>query len=158
MTTTTHAAIGAALGSVVGNPALGFSLGLISHFLVDMIPHGDNYLADKYRIHKKKRAGMAYITVDAAIAIIFLMSVVSGRPHTSTTNLAFSAAVIGSILPDLMVGLKELFPKNQFFKGFFKVHFFFHDCLSRRYGDTKLSYAILGQAIFVVALMHYFIP
>lgn len=158
MTLTTHAAIGAALGSLVGNPFLGFFLGLGSHFLVDMIPHGDNNFLDEYKKGKKKRLGKAYITVDAAIAIIFLMSVVSGRPQNETTNLAFSAAVIGSILPDLLVGLKELFPKNTIFRGFYKVHFFFHDCLSRRYGDTKLSYAIMGQAAFVLVLMHYFIP
>lgn len=158
MMLTTHAAIGAAFGSFVGDPVLGFSLGLISHFLVDMIPHGDNNLADRYRKEKKKRLGVAYVTVDAAVAIIFLMGAISGRPQNDTTNLAFSAAVIGSILPDLMVGLKELFPKNKFFKGFFKVHFFFHDCLSRRYGDTKLSYAIAGQAACILALMHYFIP
>lgn len=158
MTLTTHAAIGAALGSFLGDPLLGFSFGLISHFLVDMIPHGDNSMVDRYRSGKKKRMGMAYVTVDAAIAIIFLMSVVSGRPHSETTNLAFSAAVIGSILPDLMVGLKELFPKNGFLKGFYKVHFWFHDSLSRRYGDTKLSYALAGQAAFILVLMHYFIP
>lgn len=158
MTLTTHAAIGAALGSLIGNPLLGFFLGLGSHFLVDMIPHGDNNFLDEYKKGKKKRLSRAYITVDAAIAIIFLMSVVSGRPQGDTTNIAFSAAVIGSILPDLLVGLKELFPKSKALRGFYKVHFFFHDCLSRRYGDTKLSYAIMGQAVFVIALMHYFIP
>ncbi len=158
MTLTTHAAIGSAIGSLVGNPVLGFFLGLGSHFLVDMIPHGDNNIADGYHLHKKKKLGVAYITVDAACAIVFLMSVVSGRPNNDTTNLAFSAAVIGSILPDLLVGLKEIFSKNKILKSFYKVHFFFHDCFSRRYGDTKLSYAIAGQALFIIALMRYIIP
>lgn len=157
MTLTTHAAIGAALGSLIGNPLIGFFLGLTSHFLVDMIPHGDNNLADGFRVHKKKKLGVAYVTVDAVIAILFLMSIVSGRPH-STTNFAFSAAVMGSILPDLLVGLKELLPHNRALKSFFKVHFFFHDCISRKYGDVKLSYAIAGQAAFILGLMYYFIP
>ena len=158
MTLTTHAAIGATLGSIIGNPVLGFFLGLISHFLVDMIPHGDNNFLDEYKKGQKKRLGKAYVSVDAAIAIIFLMSIVSGRPQNDTTNLAFSAAVIGSILPDLLVGLKELFPKNTFLRSFYKIQFFFHDCLSRLYGDTKLTYALGGQAIFILVLMHYFIP
>lgn len=158
MTLTTHAAIGAALGSAIGNPALGFFFGLASHFLVDMIPHGDNNFLDEYKKGKKKRLAKAYVTVDAAVAIIFLMSVVSGRPHTTTTNIAFSAAVVGSILPDLLVGLKEIFPANRVLRGFYKIHFFFHDSLSRRYGDTRLVFALAGQAMFIIALMHYFIP
>ncbi|NBS68935.1 hypothetical protein EBT31_08455 [bacterium] len=158
MTLTTHAVIGAAIGSLVGNPAIGFSIGLVSHLLVDMIPHGDNNLADKYRKEKKARLGIAYVTVDAVIAIILLMSVVSGRPTDTTTNIAFSAAVMGSILPDLLIGLKEIFPKNKPLRTIFKIHFFFHDCISRRYGDTKLSYAIAGQTAFVLALMYYIIP
>lgn len=156
MTLTTHAAIGAAIGSLVGNPLLGFFLGIGSHFLVDMIPHGDNNLSDGYRLKKKKRLGVAYVTVDAFFAIFLLMGIVSGR-MSETTNMAFSAAVIGSILPDLLVGLKEIFPRNIFFRQFFKIHFFFHDSLSRRYGDTKLSYAIAAQACFVILLMHYII-
>lgn len=158
MTLTTHAAIGAAIGSLVGSPMLGFTLGLTSHLLVDMIPHGDNNLADRYRKGKKARLGIAYVTVDAVIAIVLLMSIVSGRPTSTTTNLAFSAAVIGSILPDLLVGLKEIFPKNKPLKTIFKIHFFFHDCISRKYGDTKLSYAIAAQTAFIIALMHYIIP
>ena len=156
MTFTTHVAIGATIGSLIGNPLLGFLLGLISHFLVDMIPHGDNNLADRYRANKKKRMGVAYVTVDAACAILLLMSIVSGRPN-GTDNIAFSAAVVGSILPDLLVGLKELFSKSKILKGFYRVHFFFHDFFSRKYGDVKLSHAIAGQAIFIVVLMHYFV-
>ncbi len=158
MTLTTHVAIGAAIGTLIGNPLTGFLLGLSSHLLVDMIPHGDNNLADKFRKEKKARMGAAYVTVDAAVAIILLMSAVSGRPTNLTTNLAFSSAVIGSVLPDLLVGLKELFPKNKSLKALYKVHFFFHDCISRKFGDTKLSYALIGQAIFVLAVMHYIIP
>ena len=155
MTLTTHAAIGAALGAVIGNPLIGFTLGLISHFLVDMIPHGDNNIADTYRVKKNKRLGVAYITVDAAIAIIMLMSLVSGRPHT-TSNIAFSAAVIGSILPDLLVGIGEIY-KHRVLKSFFNIHFFFHDFFSRKYGDAKLSHALIAQAIFV-GLIIYWMP
>ncbi len=151
MTLTTHAVIGAAIGSVVGSPLLGFVLGAASHFLVDMIPHGDNELADKYRLHKKKKAAVAYVTVDAAIAIILLMTIVSGR-SSNTTNIAFSAAVAGSIMPDLLVGLGDIY-KHQFLKKFSKLHFFFHDFFSRKYGDTKLAYALTGQAVFIIVLM-----
>ena len=152
MTLTTHAAIGAALGSTIGDPALGFLLGLTSHLLVDMIPHGDNNLNDGYRKSNKKKAGVAYVTIDAILAILFLMSVISGRPD-DISNFAFSAAVTGSVLPDLLVGFKEIFPRNPLLKKIYKIHFFFHDFFSRNYGDTKRSYAL-----FIVVLVKFFIP
>ncbi len=157
MTLTTHAAIGAALGSCIGNPLLGFALALASHFLVDIIPHGDNKLADSYRVLRKKRAGMAYVTLDAATAIIFLMLILPTQAEHTTGSLAFSSAVIGSVLPDFCVALKELFPRNTLLKKIFAVHFFFHDCISRTWGDVRLSYALAAQAIFIALLTHYVI-
>ncbi|NBV87807.1 MAG: hypothetical protein EBS01_16400 [Verrucomicrobia bacterium] len=153
MTLTTHAAIGAAIGSAVGNPALGFVLGAASHFLVDMIPHGDNQLADLFRIHKKKRKlAVAYVTVDAVLAMYMVMTVFLVR--TNGTHVAYAAAVAGSILPDLLVGLSDLWRISPL-KKFCKFHFFFHDFFSRKYGDFPLKYALLGQAIFIAVLLKH---
>ncbi len=151
MTITTHAAIGAAIGSTVANPILGFFLGVASHFLIDMIPHGDNNLADLYRIHKKKRKlAVAYVTVDGILAMYMVMAVFLVR--TDGTHQAFAAAVAGSILPDLLVGLSDVLRWKPL-KQFYKFHFFFHDFFSRKYGDIKLKYALLGQAVFVALLL-----
>jgi hypothetical protein len=153
MTLTTHAAIGAALGSAVGDPLVGFVLGALSHFLVDMIPHGDNQLADLFRIHKKyRKVAVAYVTVDAIIAMYMVMAVFLGR--TDGTHTAFAAAVAGSVLPDLLVGLSDLLPAKAL-KKFYKFHFYFHDFFSRRYGDVKLKYALAGQALVIAILLKH---
>lgn len=153
MTLTTHAAIGAAIGSAVGNPVLGFILGAASHFLVDMIPHGDNQLADLFRIHKKKRKlAVAYVTVDAVLAMYLVMTVFLVR--TNGTHTAYAAAVAGSVLPDLLVGLSDLW-RTTALKKFCKFHFFFHDFFSRKHGDFPLKYALLGQAIFIAVLLKH---
>lgn len=153
MTLTTHAAIGAAIGSAIGNPLLGFALGAASHFLVDMIPHGDNHLADLYRVQKKKRKlAMAYVTVDGVLAMYMIMAVFLVR--TDGTHTAFAAAVAGSILPDLLVGLSDIL-RWRALKLFCKFHFFFHDFFSRKYGDVKLQYALAGQAIFIALLLKH---
>lgn len=39
MLTITHAAIGGALGGLVSNPVIAFGLGVISHVIVDKVPH-----------------------------------------------------------------------------------------------------------------------
>ncbi len=153
MTLTTHAAIGAAIGSAVGNPLLGFALGTASHFLVDMIPHGDNQLADLFRIHKKKRKlAIAYVTVDAVVAMYMVMVIFLVR--TDGTNTAFAAAVAGSILPDLLVGLSDIF-RTKALRAFCKFHFYFHDFFSRKHGDVPLKYALLGQAVFIAILFKH---
>lgn len=41
MTATAHALVGAAIATKVVNPILGFPLALISHFMMDAIPHWD---------------------------------------------------------------------------------------------------------------------
>jgi hypothetical protein len=151
MTLTTHAAIGAAIGTFVGSPMEGFLLGATSHFLVDMIPHGDNQLADLFRLHKKKKLAVAYVTIDAAIAILFILFMFATR-HT-TGNEAFAAAIAGSIMPDLLVGLSDA-TKYKPLKKFSKFHFFFHDFFSRKHGDVQLKYALLCQVAFIVYLVH----
>lgn len=153
MTLTTHAAIGAAIGTFIGNPFLGFTLGATSHFLVDMIPHGDNNLSDRFRVEKKKRLAVAYVTTDAACAILLLMLLVGGRPQEAQ-DMPFAAAVIGSILPDLLIGISDLAKNNKYAQAYYRFHFFFHDFFSRRYGDARLSHAIAAQALFVAFIVH----
>lgn len=153
MTLTTHAAIGAAIGSAVGNPVLGFVLGAVSHFAVDMIPHGDTKLADLFRIHKKHRKlAAAYVMVDGVLAMYMIMAVFLVR--TNGTHLAFAAAISGSILPDLLVGLSDILRLKPL-KMFCKFHFYFHDFFSRRFGDVKLRYALVAQAIFIAILLKH---
>lgn len=153
MTLTTHAVIGAAIGSAVADPVVGFLAGATSHFLVDMIPHGDNQLADLFRVHKRRKLAVTYVTIDAIIALLLLLATFAARGESN--NLAFSAAVAGSILPDLLVGLADA-TKWKPLRKFSKFHFFFHDFFSRKHGDVKLKYALLGQLGFIFILMSWF--
>lgn len=152
MTLTTHVAIGAGIGVLVGEPTLGFILGAISHFMVDMIPHGDTLLADRYYINNEKLAPVAYTTFDAAFSIVLLMFLVAIKPD-SVANIPFSAAVIGSILPDLLLGVRDIFKHNKALQAYHRFHFFFHDYFSRQYGDVSLKSAIAAQTIFVFVVI-----
>ena len=42
MIVTVHVVAGGVIGELVGNPAAAFLLGIISHFILDSIPHFDN--------------------------------------------------------------------------------------------------------------------
>ena len=111
MTLGTHAAVGGSLAVLVpGHPVLAFTIGFLSHFILDSIPHYD------YRILSlEKKEGDALsvdmkfgklfifdlfrIGFDATLGIIFLMFFFYDTPYFS--YIIFIGA-IGAILPDVL--------------------------------------------------------
>lgn len=152
MTITTHAAIGAAIGFHIGNPLLGFTVGVISHYLVDMIPHGDSIMLERLHGKKTKKIPIAYGTIDSLLALMLVLILSNIEMYPST--LAFTAAIAGSIMPDLLSALYDLTKIKQL-RVFYTVHFFFHDYFIKRYKDVKLSYAIVAQVGFVILLLQF---
>jgi hypothetical protein len=152
MTLTTHVAIGAGIGVLVGNPVLGFTLGVISHFLVDMIPHGDTALVDRFYVQKERLIPVAYTTTDAVVAVILLVFLGVIKPD-SVSTIPFAMAVTGSVLPDLIVGVVDIFHRSKIGRAYYNFHFFFHDYFSRTYGDVNLKAAIAAQAVFVIIVV-----
>lgn len=150
MTTTTHTAIGSIIGLTILNPILGFTIGLISHFLVDIIPHGDGDMRDdeERELEKKNYKVIAYGAVDVLIAFFFLLLIVNIRQPEYL--LPLTAAIAGSVLPDLIVGLHDV-TQAKILKPFVQLHWFFHDMYIKRYKDIKLSYALASQAGFIAA-------
>ena len=150
MTLTTHATLGAVIGHATGNPLLAFIFGFISHLLIDMIPHGDTGIADNYRVHKRRRKqAVAYVMVDAIIAIIFVLLLANTRDIESMR--AYSWGIAGGVLPDLLVGIYEV-TKTRLLRWFNTLHFFFHDYFVHRRGDVPLYYALMAQIVLIAYL------
>ena len=150
MTLTTHATLGAVIGHATGNPFLAFVFGFISHFLIDMIPHGDTGLADNFRVHKHHRKQtVAYVMVDAVFALFFVLLLANTRDIISMRT--FSWGIVGGVLPDLLVGLYDL-TKSPLLRWFNRIHFFFHDFFVKRKGDVPLYYALLAQIVLIAYL------
>lgn len=152
MTITTHTAIGATLGGFVGGPVVGFVAGMLSHFLVDMIPHGDTKLAAQYRSKQSKKTAVAYVTIDGIVAIFVLLVFINLIDFDS--RLIFTTTVAGSVLPDILVGLHDL-TKSVRLRSFVKLHFFFHNFFTKKYGDIRLAPALIGQTIFILLLVRW---
>jgi hypothetical protein len=152
MTLSTHVAIGAAIGVLVGQPVLGFALGLVSHFLVDMIPHGDTVLADRFFVHKDKMVPMIYTGVDIVLSLLLVALMVAIKPE-HVGNGTLLAAVAGSVFPDALVGIAKLWKTNTLLKAYDKFHFYFHDFFSRPYGDVSLRLALAAQAVFIIIVI-----
>jgi len=150
MTLTTHATLGAVIGKAVGNPVLAFVLGFISHFLIDMVPHGDSGISDNFRVHKRRqKQAVAYVAVDAVVSILFVLLLVNMKDIDATR--AFTWGIIGGVLPDLLVGVYEL-TKTKWLRWFNTLHFLFHDFFIKRRGDVPLYYALLAQVVLIAYL------
>ena len=103
-----HAAIGALVGNAVTSPVAAFSLGAISHFFSDMVPHGDTLMYAKYKSGDKEKARMAfwYVGVDALATLALLLCVFLLGDFVSVKSVAYG--IIGGLLPDLLAGLFEV--------------------------------------------------
>lgn len=150
MTLTTHATLGAVIGGATGNPALAFIFGFVSHFLIDIIPHGDTGISDNFRVRKQRRKhAVAYVAIDAIFAIFFVMMLLNTRDIESMRT--FSWGIAGAVLPDLLVGLYDI-TKSRFLRWFNTLHFIFHNLFIKRRGDVPLFYSILAQIVLIAYL------
>jgi hypothetical protein len=142
-----HAAVGALIGAAVPNSYAAFSLGFLSHFVLDMIPHGDELMLENYKSGKKSKArrAMAYVTMDAIITAYAIMAILSSAP----------TSIVGAILPDLLVGIYEI-TKVKWLRGYVAFHHRNHHRLIGKYRQGRdipfkwgLAYQIIGAILLL---------
>lgn len=147
-----HAAAGALIGQQLGdNLLLVFLLSVISHFLLDIVPHGDSHHVKNYFENKKEEVKKLYnvLLVDSAATIILFSWLMA---YTNVNRMAVAWGVIGGVLPDLLVGISEIW-KNSKLKWFSKLHFKVHNALTHKI-DVKPLTGAIGQLV-VIALLLY---
>jgi len=145
-----HAIAGALIGQQIGEGAiLIFLLAFISHFLLDLIPHGDHHHVVDFYFGKKQKLKALYSTiiVDAIATIIIVVTLLT---FVNLNRVAVAWGVIGAVLPDLLVGLNELV-KSSKTQWFTKFHFRIHNALVKKIKVKPLP-GTIGQLI-VIALM-----
>lgn len=151
MTMSTHVAVGASIGLIAQNPILGFIAGGISHFLLDMIPHGDSGLSEShFEGRKKSIKPYLYVLVDNGLAIYLLLAIVNIVPKESLFSV--SAGVAGSILPDVLVGVYEA-SRRKWMKQFFKIHMKIHNTVTDKVGDIPLLVGVGYQITGIVLIL-----
>ena len=146
-----HAAAGALIGQQLQeNAILIFLLAFISHFLLDLIPHGDHHHVVDYYFGKKEKLKEIYntIKIDAVATIIIVVVLLV---YTHLNRIAIAWGIIGGVLPDLIVGLNELV-KNSKIKWFTKFHFRVHNALVKSF-DVKPWPGAVFQIIVIAAIL-----
>jgi len=146
---TVHGAIGIIIGQHIKSPVLAFLAGFISHYLSDIIPHGDTNAPEKWKnpIHIATAA-----FIDSIILLVFLLYL---GTKVNILNLATVSAFFGSLLPDFLQGFyflsnKKIFRRHQSF------HNFFHFLIAEKF-EWKFNQGIIFQLIIFIILITFII-
>lgn len=148
-----HTTAGVIVAQYTRNPLLGFFYGLISHLILDLIPHGDSAMYKKYKnkeISVKKAA--AKTVLDAIISIV--LAVIFFNVNLPSSDWILSWAIIGAVIPDVLIGLYEFMDPRapKWLRIIHKWHFKNHDLIAKKF-DLSLKHGLLFQTIVFLLLM-----
>jgi hypothetical protein len=120
-----HATVGAVLAELLPVPAAA-AAGFASHFVVDAVPHGDEWIGRELARPGRLHWLVALALLDGLAALSFVTILwVSGLFQNSAG--AFSGA-LGAMLPDALVGASEL-SNGRLWSGFARRHTQSHQLL-----------------------------
>ncbi len=157
MILTPHAIIGASLANIIpDNPALGFGLAFLGHYVLDMLPHTD-YEVDNFvdketktvrSIFKNSRAllDFLFIIFDFIIAVFLCILLFVRDEKTAIITLV---GIMGGVLSDFFQFLYLKF-KNQPWIFFQKIHKKFHFDIDKK---PNLLVGVLMQILSPVLFL-----
>lgn len=145
-----HALTGAVIGQNIDSPLWAFTLGFIFHFIMDIIPHGDGKLVLAYEKSGKKKAALFMIGADIILTVLMIFFF-SSREIINLRVTGMSAAIIGSLLPDLLCAFYELL---NLFPRFHKFHSFSHNFLMKRVTVNFLPGTVMQILLAIFLLEH----
>ncbi len=143
-----HATIGAVIGERVHYSLFAFILAFLSHFILDIIPHGDKSLIRAYRNDFKNRA-MLYLIIFDLFSTIILLGLMFYF-HKITYSPSVMWGIIGGILPDIMVAIHEITHKQ--FHRTHKAHDWVHEKLN---WSLPLNLSLIYQMIILYLLLRH---
>ena len=145
----THSLVGAFIGKEIGYPPLAFLLGIISHMLLDAIPHADgpDDKPDQKESDPISFDQYALVAVDIAMGLVVFIYL--GSKGELSTSAIWGA--IGSILPDALDNVPFYSGKLRSIFSPLKLFHQFHARIQR----IKLS-MIAGLAVqYAIALIFF---
>ncbi len=130
MIVTPHLLVGAAIGAKIRNFGWVIILALLSHALLDRIPHWDYGSDVLEKFVKNKSYKILFIfflqmLIDGLIGLIIVLVIVWQKNMLDLDNLSFIAVgILASAFPDVVLGVTKLFSKQipKFSKVYINIH------------------------------------
>jgi len=157
-----HIVIGAAIGAKTQNLGLIIILGLLSHWILDRIPHWDYDISKNvgdFRSGNKNKGllGLSFkIFADGIIGfLIILIPIIYYHLFNFKSLLFIFLGIFFSVLPDIVLGLILLFSSNGFLKKYFEFH---NKYLHNKKEGTPTLFRILMQILITTfSLLVFFV-
>ncbi len=156
MLLTTHVSTTLLICQGLSNPWLAFLIGLITHYLLDIIPHGDRikenrYLIDDIKYHKKYPGEFKRYKIIAPVDVA-IAALLAGYLYLSGQILhpeIIIPGILGAVLPDAIHGL-NLIMKSKIITKINRFHMQMHAFVS----DISWEWALAGQIIYNVLVLY----
>jgi len=168
MFVSTHALLGIVISQHVNNVPVAFGLGLLSHYILDMIPHGDESIGQWV---KKRPLRGFIITISAEIILLSSFIITVHLKHEWPRANVALAGLMGAILPDILWYsydfyrhyLVKRYPKSQkiirdilklenFFEHHSRLHAWFHQVAKKRI-NFFAGIVVQGVIVFLLLLL-----
>jgi len=149
---TVHAAAGILIGEQTSSPWLAFFLGIASHLVLDMIPHGDENLVSN---KNQKTRFYKYMVISALDTLgVIVLAFILWQKNKINLSLPQLAAIVGAVLPDYIWGLSEITHWNFTTVLTKKIFEWFHDFFKVRLTVAK---GLVVQLIVLSGLLYLII-
>lgn len=103
MLETPHVLLGAAIATKVANPYLAVPLALLSHFILDKIPHWNPHISSETKkFGKPTKKSTTIIAVDATIALVGGSLIAYNALPNTTLAITILACCFVAALPDII--------------------------------------------------------
>jgi hypothetical protein len=140
MLVTNHVLSGAVIGAVVKRPSAAFTLGVVSHFALDTVPHWGNWGSHRGFMRVAVPDGLTGLAAIAAFAAV----------APAERRLAVLAGMAGAALPDLDKPSVVWFGRSPFPRVVDKFHTSIQHEAKHRAGRELAAAAVLGAAALVL--------
>lgn len=147
-----HTCAGAIIGRFSPNPVIAFVLGIISHFIMDLIPHGDLKIYDRYKRGRYVRHALAITLLDGIGAIYIAMLILIGNNRFGS-EINIAAGIAGAILPDVFTVFYEI-TKSRFLRCIHAFHFRIHRLIANK-REVPYVFGVFYQLIILSYLLVY---
>jgi len=151
-----HIIVGATIGSKLHNIWLVAILSLLSHFILDKIPHWDyiqgmkKFLATnefKYLI-----IFILKVSIDFVFGFIIVIIMFLNRTLPSDSLKYILVGAVFAILPDIILGISILFKKYSFSQKYFAFHKKYLQFKQEKEKEGKITFLGLFSQIVIIAI------
>ena len=121
-----HASVGAVIGEQIQSPVAAFGAGFLSHFVFDIIPHGDEIIGRTMLKYGRLKFLVALAAID--IGASFILIVIFWASGLLPNVAGAVSGALGAVLPDILAGISTV-SKGRLWPGFVRFHNWNHELL-----------------------------